>query len=323
MTFYFHYNTGIITQSALTRCFPDYDSEMLSQFLCYMKLSMEITSDMLIYSNLQQKHSENSNVMQEKLLFVPALMHNIPRPRGMSGTIQFGWCLQCSNPHQFFLPRFLHILLLHFAYQYALPKTANNRRCTIWTNGILWSDVYGVQTLVEIVDNSQCVLLLMSCAAEFEHNMIKLRQEVIKDILSHQKDTCPRLELQEFIIDPSQLDYPIDKPSSLTLYDIEHIASCVVCNKPFVVPYNIDERGHSIKISDLLPYEYNNVLSIFAGRDPQVSEYTNSLYDIIIIMYIMYFIIQELSDGLVSGIGGLTLDSSDNDTGVFNRPLQY
>ena len=272
------YNTGIITQSALTQMFPDLDTEMLIHFLRYMKLSMEITSDMLIYSNLKRKLPENATV-KEKLLFIPALVRNVQRPHEISGTILFGWCFQCSNPHQFFLPRFLHVLLLHLAYQYALPKTANNphhRRCTIWTNGILWSDDDGVQTLVEIVDNSQCVLLLMSCEQKFEHNMIKLRQEVIKDILSHQKDTCPILELQEFIIDPSQLDYPIDKPSSLTLYDIEHIASCVVRNKPFVVPYNIDERGHSIKISDLLPYEYNNVLSIFAGRDPQVSEYNNS-----------------------------------------------
>ena len=251
--------------------FSDLDSEMLIHFLCYMKLSMEITSDILIHSNLQRNHPENSSV-EEKLLFIPALVRNVQRPHEISGTIQFGWCLQCSNPHQFFLPRFLHLLLLHLAYQYALPKTADNphhRRCTIWTNGILWSDVYGVQTLVEIVDNSQCVLLLMSCLNGLEHNMIKLRKDVIKDILSHREDICPRLELQEFIIDPAQLDYPIDKPSSLTLYDIDHIASCVVHKQPVVVSYSIQDK--SIKISDLLPYEYNNVLSIFAGRDPQVS----------------------------------------------------
>ena len=250
-----------------------------------MKLSMEITSDMLIHSNLQRKHAEYSSV-EEKLLFVPALVRNVQRPHEISGTIQFGWCLQCSNPHHFFFPRFLHLLILHLAYQYALPKTANNphnRRCTIWTNGILWSDDDGVKTLVEIVDNSRYVLLLMSCEQEFGHNMIKLRHKVIKDILSHQKDKCPRLELQEFIIDPSQLDYPIDKPSTLTLYDIEHIASCVVRYKSFVVPYNINERRHSIKISDLLPYD---VISIFAGRDPQVSEHT-----IIICMMLCIFIL--------------------------------
>ena len=268
--------------------FPDLDSEMLIHFLCYMKLSMEITSDMLIYSNLQRKHAENSSV-EEKLLFIPALVRNVQRPHEISGTIQFGWCLQCSNPHQFVFHRFLHLLLLHLAYQYALPQTADNphhRRCTIWTNGILWSDVYGVQTLVEIVDNSHCILLLMSCLDGLEHNMIKLRKDVIKDILSHREDICPRLELQEFIIDPAQLDYPIDKPSSLTLYNIDHIASRVVHQQPCVVSYNIQDK--SIKLSDLLPYEYNNVLSIFAGRDPQVSEYTNSLYDIIINNYYVY-----------------------------------
>ena len=281
MTFYFHYNTGIITQSTLTDIFHDLDPEMLIHFVCYMKLSMEITSDMLMHSNLRRKHTENS-VTEEKYLFIPALIHNVQKPNEISGTIQFGWCLQCSNPHQFFVPRFFHVLLLHLAYRYALPKTADNphnRQCTIWTNGILWSDNDGVQTLVEIVDNSQCVLLLMSCLEELEHNMMKLPREVIKDILSHQKDTCPRLELQEFIIDPSQLDYPIDKPSSLTLYDIEHIASCVVRNKPVVTPY-MNEGKLGIQISDLFPCECINpdILSVFAGRNPEVSVPNNIKY---------------------------------------------
>ena len=99
------------------------------------------------------------------------------------------------------------------------------------------------------------------------------------------------------------------------LLAIDHIASRVVHQQPCVVSYNIQDK--SIKLSDLLPYEYNNVLSIFAGRDPQVSEYTNSLYDIIITMYI-YFIIQELSAGLVSGIERSTeaTSDSDNHTGI-------
>ena len=285
-----HYNTGIITQSALTQIFPHLDSEMLIHFLCYMKLSMEITSDMLIHSNLQRKQPENS-MIEDKYLFIPALIRNVQRPHEISGTIQFGWCLLCSNPHQFFLPRFLHVLLLHLAYQYALPKTADNphhRRCIIWTNGILWSDDDGVQTLVEIVDNSQCVLLLMSCLEGLEHKMIKLRKDVISDILSHQNVTCPRLELQEFIIDPSQLDYPIDKPSSLTLYDIEHIASCVVCNKPAVTPY-MNEGNLGIKISDLFPFERINpdTLSVFAGRNPEVSVLNNiNIFEFLYISYL-------------------------------------
>ena len=281
MNFCYLYNTGVITQSALTQTFPAYDSEMLIDFLCYMKLSMEITSDMLAYSNLRKKHSENSN-KEEKFLFIPALIRNAQRPQAckINGRVQFGWCLQCSNPHQFFLPRFLHVLLLHLAYNYALdPMTADNplnRRCTIWTNGIFWSDDDGVQTLIEIVDNSQCVLLLMSCLQGLEHNMVKLRKKVISDILS----LCPQLELQEFIIDhdPTRLHYPIDKLSSLTLYDIEHIASCVVRKKPAVVSCNNEGR---IRITNLLPFERINpdALSVFAGRSPEVCELINKMYN--------------------------------------------
>ena len=281
MNFCYFYNTGVITQSALIQKFPDYDSEMIIEFLCYMKLSMEITSDMLAYSNLRKKHSENSN-KEEKFVFIPALIRNAQRPPKVckiNGTVQFGWCLQCSNPHQFFLPRFFHVLLLHLAYNYALDRTTIdnplNQPCTIWTNGILWSDEDSVQTLVEIIDNSRCVLLLMSSLHGLEHNMVKLRKKVINDILSHKEDICPRLELQEFIIDhdPTRLEYPIDSLSSLTLYDIEHIASCVVRKKPAVVSCNNEGRIR-IKIKDLLPFEHINpdTLSVFAGRSLEVSE---------------------------------------------------
>ena len=284
MNFCYLYNIGVITQSALTQTFPDYDSEMIIEFLCYMKLSMEITSDMLAYSNLRKKHSENSN-KEEKFLFIPALIRNAQRPQAdkINGTFQFGWCLQCSNPHQFFPPRFFHILLLHLAYNYALDSTTAdnplNRRCTIWTNGILWSDDDGVQTLVEIIDNSRCVLLLMSCLHGMEHNMVNLRKNVISDILSHKKDTCSTLEIQEFIIDPTRLEYPVDSSSSLTLYDIEQIADCVVHKKPVVVS-STNEGRNTIEITDLLPFECINpdTLSVFAGRSPEVSELINKMY---------------------------------------------
>ena len=285
MNFCYLYITGVITQSALTQTFPDYDSEMIIEFLCYMKLSMEITSDMLAYSNLRKKHSENSN-KEEKFLFIPALIRNAQRPQAddINGTVQFGWCLQCSNPHQSFLPLFFHVLLLHLAYNYALdPTTADNplnRRCTIWTNGILWSDNYGVQTLVEIIDNSRCVLLLMSCRHKMEDSMVKLRKKVISDILSHKKDICPRLELQEFIIDLTRLHYPVNSSSSLTLYDIEQIADCVVHKKPVVVSCN-NEGRNTIEITDLLPFECINpdTLSVFAGRSLEVSELINKMYN--------------------------------------------
>ena len=269
-------NTGIITLSTLSRLFPQYSSEMLVLFLQYMELCQEISQDFLTTTNLMMRDDESSYNyrMRERLLFFPALIRNTERPQEISGTFQFGWCLQCSNPHQFFLPRFLHVLLLHLAFRYALPKSTENqlhRRCTIWTSGIQWKDTHGVLSLVELVDNSQCVLLLMSCQVGSEQNMLRLCKDLLCEILSLHEQLCPSLKLQEFVIDPSQLHYPIQKPSTLTLYDIELIASCIIQKEQFVLDTEGDKQ---MKISDLFPFEpiQPDTLSVFAGRNPEVSD---------------------------------------------------
>ena len=269
-------NTGIITVSTLSRLIPQYSSEMLILFLQHMELCQEVSQDFLTSSNLMMRDDELSDEIRDKLLFFPALIRNTERPQEICGTFQFGWCLQCSNPHHFFLPRFLHVLLLHLAFRYALPKSRENqlhRRCTIWTSGIQWGNTSGVESLVELVDNSQCVLLLMSCQKGSEENMLSLCKQLIREILSLQQQLCPSLKLQEFVIDPSQLHYPIQKPSTLTLYDIELIASCIIQKEQFV----LDTEGvkQPKRISDLFPFEpiQPDTLSVFAGRNPEVSDW--------------------------------------------------
>ena len=104
--------------------------------------------------------------------------------------------------------------------------------------------------------------------------MIPLRRRVIIDILSIRGEICPSVHVKEYVIDPSQLDYPIDNPSSLVLYDIEGIALCIAQNKPCVVSYTKNCRGEydSKRLKDLLPLEYDRGqdMSIFVGRDIEV-----------------------------------------------------
>ena len=277
-------NTGIITLSTVSRLFSHFSSEMLVLFLQYMELCQEISQDFLTSSNLMMRDDESSDGIRDRLLFFPALIRNTERPQEINGTFQFGWCLQCCNPHHFFLPRFLHVLLLHLAFRYALPKSRKSRlhrRCSIWTSGIQWGNTSGVESLVELVDNSQCLLLLMSFQIGSEESMLCLCKQLICEILSLQQQLCPSLKLQEFVIEPSQLHYPIQKPSTLTLYDIELIASCIIQKEQFV----LDTEGvtQPKRISDLFPFEpiQPDTLSVFAGRNPEVSDLI--LYQIIII----------------------------------------
>ena len=259
-------------------------------FLLSVKLCDKITHKMMEMTNLSPKDADNA---ENELFFFPALMSYNKRPVMsfdmnsnervddniivLDKSFQFGWHLQCSNKHSFLSPRFLHLLILRLAYQYSLPKLSHNPhdlRCTIWSTGILWNSEYGIKTLVELVNDSQSVILLMSSQKELEHNMIPLRRRVIIDILSIREEICPSVHVKEYIIDPSQLDYPIDKPSSLVLYDIEAIALCIAQNKPCVVSYTKNCRGEydSKGLKDLLPLEYDRGqdMSIFVGRDIEV-----------------------------------------------------
>ena len=266
-------NTGIISLSSLSKLFPQYSSDMLVLFLQYMELCQEISQDFLTCSNMKVKDKELSDVLTEKLLFFPSLVRETERPDKISRTFCFGWCLQCSDPYQFFVPRFLHILLLHLAYQYTIPSVESqlHRRCTIWTSGIWWKDTRGVQSLVELVDKSQCVLLLMSCYEGSEENMLHLCKQLISEILTVRHQLCPTLKLQEFVIDPSCLRYPIPKPSTLTLYDIELLVSCIRRRELCVLDTKGDKQ---MKISDLFPFDpyQSDTLSIFAERNPEVSD---------------------------------------------------
>ena len=277
-------NAGIISLSSLSQLFPQYSSDMLVVFLQYMELCQEISPEFLAFTNLMIKEEESSDETEKRLLFFPALIRDSDRHQEIHETFQFGWCLQCSNPHQFFVPRFLHVLLLYLAYNYAIPIIAHSqtsipnlhRLCDIWKNGIHWLDTGGVETVVELVDNNQCVVLLMSCQQNFENNMIKLCKEVISGITSLQRLICCSLEVEEFVIDPNDLEYPIIKPSELTLYNMKLISSCSTHQKPFV----LDSKGRKLRrVQDLLPFELSDNIyssggrrvSVLGGRHPEVS----------------------------------------------------
>ena len=263
-------NTGIVRVSGLTRLFPDYDPDMLICFLKNMELCQEMSS--LRMTNLiplkSVEEEQDTEKGGERLLFFPCLMYS-NRPDEMTSQVyQFGWCLQCTGEHHFFSPRYFHILSLHLAYKLALPHEDDklNRYCKFWKNGLHWFNGHGIGVLVEIVDNSQCVLVLMSCKEGY--NMVKLRREVIRKVMSVYKDSCPSLEVKELVIDPEELDYPVNTPKERTVYSVKAILVAIDEGRPFVVT----DKGEK-EVKSILPDESLldvNKLSLLGGRDIKV-----------------------------------------------------
>ena len=277
-------NTGIVSVSGLTRLFPDYDPDMLICFLKNMELCQEMNPFFLRMTNLHQLTVGESGEGEterrgERLLFFPCLLFS-DRPDKMSSQVyQFGWCLQCTGEHHFFPPRYFHVLSLHLAYKLALPqgKERLNRYCTFWRNGLHWFDGHGIGVLVEIVDDSQCVLVLMSCEEGYSDNMACIRRKVISAIANIYKESCPSLKVEELVIDPGELSYPVKTPRERTVYSVHSILSAIVEGRPFIVTTN----GHKELKSILPDKSVSDNLSLLGGRDIKVSELAR--YDMLLV----------------------------------------
>ena len=278
-------NTGIVSVSGLTRLFPKYDPDMLICFLKNMELCQEMNPSFLRMTNLHQlavEEEEEGGTERrgERLLFFPCLL-STDRPDEMTSQVYlFGWCLQCTSKHGFFPPRYFHVLSLRLAYKMALPQKDNQlkRRCTFWKNGLYWSNGHGVGSLVEIVDESQCVLVMMSFK---QCIMMSVGRDVIGEVMSVYKESCISLEVKELVIDPKELAYPVNTPRERTVYSAKDILSAIDKRERYLV----HDNGTCTELKKILPDEslsdISN-LSLLRGHDIKVRINTHKLFDTLI-----------------------------------------
>ena len=219
-------NTGIVPITTLEELFPQYSSEMLVGCLESMEFCHPVDLSTLQATNLKATSSSLSGANH---LFFPSLVKE-HRPGDLSSP-RFGWCLGCSDPHQFFSNRFIHVLLLRLAFTF--PLTSKNRslprflsglerQCKIWRNGICWTNNSGVSTIVEIVDLNRWVIVLVS---EKTREAAQTCSSVIRMILDLQHQLCSAVTTCECLISPSLLDhYPFDALPDTDLFDLPTVA---------------------------------------------------------------------------------------------------
>ena len=249
-------NTGIITSSALKQQFPHYSSNMLIAFLQSMKLCEALDTSLLEVTNLTLRQEQVS----DQLLFFPALIAE-ERPKDIKGRFKSGWCLKVVSSFSFSI-RFLHVLLLRLAYEYSVAVSSraipwvvegSERGCSVWINGIHWYNGDGVEAMVEQTEGGQCVTVLVSCEEGAEEEMVKLHFELMKVITYLQEEYCPNLECKGYLLSPRELQYPMDRASDLTCYDMEHLSSHISKNQSYVLSTKVDKEPS--KITELLPIE--------------------------------------------------------------------
>ena len=258
-------NTGIVPVSNLHKVFPDYNSEMLVGFLTSLDFCRPVDPSVLQYTNLHTTPSHST----ADLLYFPGLVRS-ERPNSpiQQRVLEFGWCLGCQNPEQFFSSRFLHCVLLSVAYRFPLVARRKlipslhglQRRCTVWKNGISWTDSDNITTLIELLDNNRRVLVAMSCSKDRPMEHAKLRSSLISLVHRLHQEHCPSVEVYECLISPSRVQqYPFNDLPDTDLFDIQDVAESILCRKPFISSQSECCIGHLSTQS--LPLEPYHLLS--------------------------------------------------------------
>ena len=217
-------NTGIIPMDVLGKRFPDHNNAMIVQFLIKLQLCQRISLEG-VNTNMAPQGPSSSD-----LLFFPPLISE-DRPHFGQDDIAtsescFGWLLSTDSIHQFFPNRFLHTLILKLAHELCLPDKnrtinihINNRHCKVWKHGITWNSVKGVSTVIELMEQSRCLFLVMSFPDPKYCNELVPVLQTIKATLSQ---FSPSIPATEYIVDPSKASSVFTQGCSLdTLTRVE------------------------------------------------------------------------------------------------------
>ena len=239
-------STGVVPLSEIKKIFPDHNPQMIAGFLTHLEFCHQIGESEA--SLISRGHLKSSDTQSESYYFFPALVSE-ERPEESCMSIEraghkSGWCLQQTQEDQFFTSRFLHVVLLQLSFRFVLaPDSAKTdescpviqRKCNVWKSGIHWLTMNGVEAIVEVVEQSTAVTVVVGCQEGGEMASVQVRSDLIRTVLEMKEKYSGAVEVRESLISPSELDsYPLKCPKNLCLFDMDSIALTISEESKFV-----------------------------------------------------------------------------------------
>ena len=233
-------NTGIVPTAIIKSTFPEYDVDMITQFMVQFEIG-QIVDISQINTNMAPEGSAISGL--GPLLFIPALV-NVDRPSSaLVLNNSFRWSVVVKSTNQFFTPRFHHVLLHRLPLEFALPAAQTtslqshpfNRRCDVWNRGLMWLSETGVATMVEMSESFQSISLTMFSPNKTDPKYLELAHSVREVIKNTRQEFCPHLEVFEVVSCP-----PIDSsdPSNDTRVELHLLKKALLEKYAHIVDMN-------------------------------------------------------------------------------------
>ena len=252
-------STGIVLQSELAKRFPQYNIDLLTNFLFYLELAIPV-EDKEVLSLISERNTSTSHLTTpstEAYLFCPGLIRlDVPSEifkQVSDFRYHLGWTLRCSEPNSFFDARFLHVLILRIAISFSLTyelvadTPSLHCQCSVWKTGVCWCTRFGAKVLVEVINKKQVIVLIQACTYSFE--LLNLKYTVINKIKKTANDYCPSVPTTELLIAPADVNYPLKTAAE---FSIKSIAQSIVSQDPYVISVS---NIQMLPVCKLLPIE--------------------------------------------------------------------
>ena len=263
----FSNRSGIVAYSHLKEVFQDINPRVITQFMQQLEFCQEIQDGNVLdlvrgrqqgSTELDLDVCEADGHPENQFYFFPALLE-LAKPdniwkRDPKFSYYTGWSLQCGKDMDCFPPRFHQTLLLRLSFSFAVAKQevlsaqqSIGRECTLWTTGIHWLDLNGIETLVEVVEDGQVIVMAMRCLRGQELQCVKLRAAVISKILETKAMYAEHIKTHELLIDSRYLlSYPLPsiRHMSVPVYSMTMLARAVSEEKRFIFSTNQQEFQH-------------------------------------------------------------------------------
>ena len=223
-------NMGILPESHLARLLPKH---ITKECLVQLQYCQEFTC-----ADVGLHNSEVSKSTSEKtLLYFPALckldseQSNWPNDPLLNFSI--GWYAKCTGKLDYFPSRFLHVLLLRLAFAFALPIanckitesneiSAQNRRCTMWKNGIHWLMEEGVECIFEMVNDNKGMVIITKSEKD-SNEWANILSEIISKILQAKADFCSIVSLHHFLLKSDDISSFMNEDKLFEITAIESV----------------------------------------------------------------------------------------------------
>lgn len=196
------------------------------------------------------------------LLFFPCLFSRAPHseswdPEDELYGFKVVWSIIPSSNHQavyqFFIPRYVYTLLVDLIQKF-VPSDLNGKKCKVWSTGICWSDPNGFDIYVSIHDNS-AVTLNMRCLKGKEIQMLRCRNQIVRDIHTLKNLIHPQIEVEDYLINFRGAALPVCNPLARELNSALYSLRDIGNSRNQCVVLNHSEGRNPVTLNDLLYFD--------------------------------------------------------------------